>query len=156
MENIRIVDISTASAPSFTKHLADCVILTHDDKILLQKRPAHWGESANAVTLFGGHVEPGETTMQGVIREIGEETGAMMPEKDVIFIAALSEAWTNHKELVHVHFWHDRHHRITGCYEGEAVFFDSVKEAVETAGIMDYARWALTECQRKGLLPLSS
>jgi 8-oxo-dGTP diphosphatase len=59
---------------------------------------------------------------------------------------------TQHKELVHIHFWHDKHGTITGCYEAEAREFASVAEVLALSNLMDYARWAFLECINKGLL----
>ena len=95
-------------------HYADCLIKTHDDKILIQKRPDNWHSNAGGYNLFGGHVESGETIIKGVIREIKEETGANIKPEELLFIGCVSEDFTNHTELVHIFFWHDRHSRITG------------------------------------------
>ena len=54
---------------------------------------------------------------------------------------------------MHVYFWHDKGNTITGCYEGEAIEFDTVEDALAHPKIMDYAAWALLECQRRKLLP---
>ncbi|MDR3424051.1 MAG: NUDIX hydrolase [Alphaproteobacteria bacterium] len=153
MDEIKIVDASKIKMPSFKKHLADCVILTYDNRILLQKRPDNWPYSfPGTVNPFGGHVEKGETPLQAVIRELAEETGAKASEQDLLFVGAVSESFTNHTELVHIYFWHDKENTITGCYEGEAISFDTVEDALAHPKIMPYARWALEECQRKGWL----
>ena len=39
-----------------------------------------------------------------------------------------------------VHIWHDHNNMITGCYEAEAVFYETVAEALAHPQIMDYAR----------------
>ena len=137
---------------SYTKHLADCVVLTHDHKLLMQQRPLNWGSSAGCLNIFGGHVDPGETIVQALIRELNEELGAKVNENEVIKIGAITEDWTQHRELVHVHFWHDKKGTITGCYEAEARYYKSVEEALLHPKIMDYARWALFECQNRNLL----
>lgn len=152
IKSIRPVDLTKVDPSAFKKHLADCVVLTHDHKILMQQRPLNWGKSAGVLNIFGGHVEDGETVMRGLLRELHEELGAQVDEKDVIFIGAVSEEFTNHTELVHVHFWHDKNNTITGCYEAEAVRYDSIEGTLAHPKIMDYAVWALRECQNQGLL----
>ncbi|PZP56947.1 MAG: NUDIX hydrolase [Micavibrio aeruginosavorus] len=114
----------------FTKHLADCVILTHDNKILMQQHLESWGKYAGVLNLFGGHVEEGETIIQALIRELHEELGAIVEPSDVIFLGAVTEDETNHTELVHVHFWHDKENTITGCYEAEDRRYDTIGEAL--------------------------
>ena len=41
---------------------------------------------------------------------------------------------------------------ITGCYEGTAKYFDSIKPALECPKVMDDVRWLLKACQKKDLL----
>ena len=137
-------------------HLADCVIVTKDNRLLLQMRPADWKKHAGVVNLFGGHVEEGEAVIQALIRELAEETGAQAQERDILFIGAVSESFTSHTELVHIHFWHDKNATITGCYEAEAVMYDKLDEALAHPRLMDYARWALEECQKRNLFPVSA
>lgn len=152
MESIRLIDTTKTKSPDFKKHLADCVILTHDNKILMQQRPDGWGRFGGRLNLFGGHVENGEAIIQALVREMSEELGAQVNENDVVFIGAVSENFTNHTELVHVHFWHDKDNTITGCYEAEAVRYESIENALKHPKIMDYAAWALRECKDKGLI----
>jgi 8-oxo-dGTP diphosphatase len=142
-----------ADTSGFTKHLADCVVLTKDRKILMQQRPEGWGKHGGYLNIFGGHVEPGETPMQGMIRELNEELGAIVQEKDVIVVGGITEDWTDHQELVYIHFWHDRDGTITGCYECEARTYDTLDAALAHPKLMDYARAALLRCREMGLLP---
>jgi 8-oxo-dGTP diphosphatase len=147
VEGIRTVDFSATPAASFEKQVADCVIVTHDGKILVQQRPENWGSAAGCLTTFGGHLEPGETAAQGLIRELNEELGAVLDESELTFIAAVTEDWTQHAELVHIYFWHDKNNTITGCYEAEDRRYDTVDEALAHPKIMDYARFALLMCR---------
>jgi 8-oxo-dGTP diphosphatase len=148
MEEIRVVDPEKAASSS-SAVVADCVVLTHEGKLYMQHRT--WGRWVGHVNTFGGHVEAGETSAQAVMRELNEETGAKIKEKDLVFIGAITEDWTNHTEVVHLYFWHDKERTITGCYECESITFDSVKEALAHAQIMPYAKWALEECKGRGL-----
>ena len=102
--------------------------------------------------LFGGHVDEGETIIGGLCREIHEELGALINPRDVRFIGAISEDFTNHTEFVHLYFWRDKDRQITGCYEAEAREFDAVEQALCELKLMDYAKWALLKCQEMKLL----
>lgn len=152
IDAIKPVDVVLVDLSAAPKHLADCVILTHDHQLYLQRRPDDWHSSPGRVNIFGGHVEPGETPLQAVRREIREETGGQIEIEDLVFIGAITEAWTNHTEIVHVYFWHDKNHTITGCYEAEPIFFNNVMAAITHPKIMDYARWALVECAERGFI----
>jgi 8-oxo-dGTP diphosphatase len=149
---IKVETPEAIEAGTFTLHLADCVILTQDNKILMQQRPKNWRTYPGALNIFGGHVEDGESIMQALTRELHEETGAQVNAEDVIFLGAISEEETNYSELVHVHFWHDKQGTITGCYEAEERRFDKVEEALAHPRIMDYARWALLQAKGRGFL----
>ncbi len=153
MKAIRQVNLDQTDMKQFAVCLADCVILTHDGKILMQRRPENWGSHPGVVNIFGGHVEEGESVVAGLLRELNEELGAVVQPDDLIFIGAVSEDITNHTEIVHVYFWHDKDQSITGCYEAEAITFEDVALALAHPKIMDYAAWALMECRRSGLIP---
>jgi 8-oxo-dGTP diphosphatase len=156
IDTIRHVDLTQVDMSSFTGHLADCVVLTHDRKLLMQYRPLNWRSSPGCLNIFGGHVDEGETVMQALLRELKEELGAEALESEVIKLGAITEDFTQHRELVHIHFWHDKRGTITGCYEAEARQYNSVEEALSHPKIMDYSRWALYECQSRGLLNQTS
>jgi len=150
--SLRVIDPESDVAKTAKTLLADCVILTHDNKILLQYRPLNWHSNAGGLNLFGGHVDAGETVEQGLCREIHEELGASISVDEVQFIGAVSEDWANHKEFVHIYFWHDIENKITGCFEAEAREFTSVEEALAMPKLMDYAKWALLRCKERELL----
>lgn len=152
MDEIKPVDLATASLSAYKKQLADCVVLTQDGKLYMQKRPENWGKHAGVVNIFGGHIESGETPTQAVIRELNEETGARIEENDILFVGAITEGWTHHTEIVHVYFWHDKEGTITGCYEAESIIFDTMEGALSHPKIMDYAKWALIECRNRNLI----
>ncbi|MCI5060920.1 MAG: NUDIX hydrolase [Alphaproteobacteria bacterium] len=152
MEKIRVIDANTPS-DKFSANLADCVILTKNNRLLMQQRPDNWKNHAGVLNIFGGHIEKGETIQDGLIRELREELGAVVKPKDVTFIGTITEDWTNHTEAVHIHFWHDKEGTITGCYECEAIEYNSAEEALKHPKIMDYAAWALNQCKTLNLIP---
>jgi 8-oxo-dGTP diphosphatase len=87
-----------------------------------------------------------------MIRELNEELGAVVDPADVISLGVITEADTNHTEIVHVYFWHDKAGTITGCYECEAAYYDRIAGALAHPKIMAYAVWALGECHARGLI----
>ena len=153
-ETLRLVDRDTSDLSAFRMHLADNIILTQAGTILLQYRPPHWRSSPDCLNAFGGHVDEGEGIMQALARELNEELGARVREDEVVFLGALSEAFTQHSELVHLHFWHDRTGTITGCYEAEARSFTGAGAALSDPRLMPYTAWGLQECVRRGLVPV--
>lgn len=148
MDEIKVITPEkVASSPAV---VADCVVLTHEGKLYMQRRT--WGRWIGHVNTFGGHIERGETSTQAVVRELNEETGAKIKEEDLVFIGAITEDWTNHTEIVHLYFWRDKDQTIFGCYECESITFNSVMEAIAHPKIMPYAKWALEECEARGLI----
>lgn len=135
----------------FKKHLADCVVLTHDNRILLQRRQKGWSNEGG-LNLFGGHVEGNETVEQALIREMHEELGAKINVSELSKVGIVAEDFTGYKDAVHIFFWHDKENTIEGCYECLPEYFQNVKDAVAQKGLMEYACWALKECEEKGLL----
>lgn len=133
--------------------LTSCIIMTFDNRILLQQRPGNWRTYPGYVCCFGGHVEKDEPPLQAICRELQEELGARVDEKDVIPLSCYSESITQFKEVVHGYFWHDKDHLITGCHEGETYYLNHLSELNNVPLIMDDVLW-LIECSAKnGLLP---
>lgn len=153
MNSIREIIAAEWDSYAKARQMADCVILTQNRKILLQERPANWETMPGVLSLFGGHVEKGETIMEALVRELEEELGARIEKKDAMFLGAVTEDITGHSELIHVYFWHDRDGTITGCFEALPKYFDDVEQALSHPEMMDYAKWALSRCKIRGLLP---
>jgi 8-oxo-dGTP diphosphatase len=134
------------------KRLADCIILTADNRLLLQKHPDGCTSLPGAVHPFGGYVEYGESPFQAMVREIQEETGGMVLKDETVFLGAITEEDTSHRDLVHVWFWHDIRGSVTGCYEREEICFDDVDDVLALPLLMDYARQALHMAVEAGLI----
>jgi 8-oxo-dGTP diphosphatase len=143
IESILQVELTKINESHFKHRYASSIVLTQDHKILLQQRGSDWVRFPGALSTFGGRVEIGESPMQALIRELHEELGARVKESDVVSLGAITEAITNHCELVYVYFWQDKLGTITGCYEGEARYYDNVEAALKHPHVMDYVRWLL-------------
>jgi len=151
-ELIRVVNLNEVDIAKFIDHHAGCIVLTQDYKILLQQRSHHWRTFPDCLATFGGHMEAGETPIQGLIRELNEELGAQVQPSDVISLGAITEVITEYSELIYMYFWHDKQGTITGCYECEAKYYDDYASALKHPKIMDDVRWALNECHARKLL----
>ena len=129
-----------------------CIVLTHDNRILLQYRSDNWRTSPGRVVTFGGHIETNDSPFNAIVRELHEELGASAKPGDLISLGVVSEVITQHAELIHLYFWHDEQSTITGCYEGETQYFDNISDALANPKLMDDVRWVLLECQNQRLL----
>lgn len=147
------INLSEVDISNFKFCGVECVILTQDNKIILQQRGENWQRFPGYLSNFGGQIEPGETPIQALIRELNEELGAKVNPQDVISLGAITEAATNHRDLIYVFFWHDNKGSINGCYEGSIKYFDSAAIILKESKIMDSVRWALNECQNHKLMP---
>ena len=151
-KTIKLIDLTQIDPAAFAYRGVGCIVLTKDHKILLQQRGHNWQRFPGRLATFGGQIESGETPIQALIRELHEELGAQVNESDVIALGVITEAITQHRDLIYRYFWHDKSGSITGCYEGEAKYYDDIQAALDHPKIMDDVRWALNECQAKGLL----
>lgn len=149
---VRQINTSEVDEKEFLYRYVGCVVLTQDKKIILQQRGADWKNFPGYLAEFGGRVEEDETPMQAVIRELHEELGAVANEAEIVSLGAITEGMTHHNELIYCYFWFDKQGTITGCYEGEAKFFDDVKSVLNQPKMTDGLRWLLSECKKRGLL----
>lgn len=152
MEILKIYPDGQSLVENYKVNLADVLIKRASGVLYLQRHIDPARKSFGAVNLFGGHVEIGESITQAALREIAEETGAQIDPRALIYIAALTEDFTQHTELVHVHFWHDQEDTITGCYERGYIEFNTAQDALQYPHLMPYTRWAIEECVKKGLI----
>ncbi len=152
-EFIKTCDISKLDESVYKNRFVGCIVLTNDNKILLQQRGENWQNHPGYLSEFGGHIEANETPMQALVRELNEELGAIVDASEVVSLGAVTEAMTSHSELIYVYFWHDKQGTITGCYEGEGKYYNTINEALKHPKMMDSLRWLLHECHRRNLIP---
>lgn len=149
---VRQVDPSETDFSRFSGFYTGSIILSQDNRILLQLRGDDWDRFPGHLSTFGGKMDSGETPIEGLVRELKEELGAHVFPADVKNMGAITEAATNYTELIYVFFWHDKNGSITGCYEGEAQYFESCATALKHPRIMDDVRWLLQECRKRKLI----
>jgi len=72
----------------------DCVgaLLVRDGRILLGRRRDDCDWLAGAWDVFGGHVEAGESGEQAIARELAEELGLSVLERDLFYLGCLEGA----------------------------------------------------------------
>lgn len=144
--------VSKIDQEKFSNQFVGCVVLTRDNKILLQQRALNWKYFPGYIAEFGGRIELGETPIQTLIRELKEELGADVKESETVSFGAITEEMAEHDDLIHCYFWHDKMGTITGCYEGEARYFDDVNSVLSETRLTDGLRWLLNECKERNLL----
>lgn len=151
-EIIKKYDIEKIDEASYKSRYVGCIVLSYDHKILLQQRGENWKSHPGCLSEFGGRIELGETPIEALVRELNEELGAVIDISEVVNLGAITEAITNHSELIYVYFWHDKHATITGCYEGEGMYYDNISEVLKHPKLMDSVRWLLQECHHRKLI----
>lgn len=68
---------------------SDVVILRGDGTVLLIERG--WDPFKDAWALPGGHVDPGESSLQAAVRELHEETGLTVAADDLVQVGVFDE-----------------------------------------------------------------
>lgn len=149
---VKVVDVKTTDVSRYKNHFVGCLILTQDNKILTQQRGTDWHTFPGYISEFGGRIEPNENPMQALKRELKEELGAQVSEADLRSLGAITEAITNDSDLIYVFFWHDQQGLITGCYEGEAKYFENAGSALKYPKMMDSLRWMITESLHRNFI----
>ena len=150
-ESIQLIDLNKVDVTGFAQHVG-CVVLTKDNKIMLQQRSHDWRTFPDCLVFFGGHMEVNETPMESLVRELKEELGARVDPSQVVSLGTILETIAEDRNLIHIYFWHDKQGTITGCYECEAKSYSDCAEAFMHPKIMDCLSWALMECQKRQLL----
>lgn len=92
-----------------------CMVYDHDGNILVQDRKsADWP----GITFPGGHVEPGESFVESVIREVREETGLTI--ENPILCGTKQFQDEDGARYVVLFYKTDRFHgKLTSCHEGD-------------------------------------
>ena len=148
---VTVVDTQQLQMFSYGRHFAGCFIKTHDGRLLLQQRGVHWDRFPGMLATFGGQVDSGETPLQGMVRELREELGAEIDPSELLFLGAFTKLGLN-DALIHAYWWDDRKGSISGCYEGDPVYFDSATDVLSQDNITPDVYWIAHRCLELGLL----
>jgi 8-oxo-dGTP diphosphatase len=150
---VTVLTAPPADTTSYTRLCVGVVIKTQDSKILLQQRDAEAPRFPNNLGTFGGGMDDGEMPLGALVRELNEELGAVVDVAALVPLAVLAERGAaDRHELIYGYFWHDTAGTITGCYEGNACYYDRAAGALSHPQIMNDARWFVEECVRRGLV----
>ena len=136
--------------PSFTS----CLVISHDYQLLLQQRASDWPTYPDYISAFGGRIEAGETPTETIIRELQEELGAQVTATELHYLGVVTEASSEHKEMVFGFIWHDKSNTITGCYEGEIVSFNEVTTLLAKNKLLDDIPWLIEKSLQENLLSM--
>lgn len=152
--DIKTVNLANTDLTQYKKKFVGCLILSNTNHIILQLRGEDFESYPGFLSEFGGEIEKDETPDFTLFREIKEELGATISAHDVIKLGAITEASSQHEELIFAYFWHDKNNIITGCYEGTAKYFANIKDILAYPKIMPSTKWLLNECQERHLFLL--
>ncbi len=137
------IKLSIADYENHSSRYVGCLILTSNHKFLLQQRGIDWERYPAALATFGGKIELGETPEQALARELKEELGAKIIFNHVTTLGTFIKNNDNCNEFIYGYFWHDIKNTITGCYEGEAKYYDNYTDALQHPKILDDTRWLI-------------
>ena len=127
--------------------LAVCAALVHDGKLLLGKRSPDKSFDQLKWALFGGHVQPGESSDDAIRRELCEELGVEV--EDAEFIGTLSEMDETFRYLTDVYVvreWRgeprnlQEHEEIRWAAPGQLAGLDlspGLVEIIRTMGLLE-------------------
>jgi 8-oxo-dGTP diphosphatase len=153
LSTCHLVDLKYANDAIYQKRSVGCLVLTKDNRLLLQLRDEDCHAYPGHLSTFGGGIKECEQPLQALVRELYEELGATVQVNDVVNLGALTEPETGHSILVYTYFWHDKNGTITGCYEGRPVYFDDSVSPVRHPKVMQDVCWMIAECQALKLIP---
>ena len=148
----RKINLEYINDAEYSNRCVGCLILSQDRKIVLQLRDDNAPSFPNCLSTFGGGIEAGETPMEALVRELKEELGAVVNERDVISMGALAVPETNYHQLIYTYFWYDIYGTITGCYEGKAQYFNDPVTPQQHPKVMRDVVWLIQESNKRGLL----
>lgn len=151
-DKIHIIDLDKINISTYKNQYTSCIILSGDNKIILQKRGNDFYTYPGYICAFGGRIESGEMPLETIIRELKEELDVDIPASELVFISAYTEEISKHNDLVYGYFWHDKNHKVQTCYEGDIAYFDIVDNVFENKKLLDDVPFLLDKCKQKNLI----
>ena len=96
---VKLIMESDINENHYPKQFVGCLVLTKDNRILLQKRGYNWSAYPGYLCEFGGKIERQERPIQAIIRELKEELGAQAHETELIPLGAITESTSNYTAI---------------------------------------------------------
>ena len=104
-ENFQVKDNRTGKVYWISRAMAVTTILIKGDKILFQKRGTGCPDNVGKLCCSCGYLNWDETLSQAAIRELYEETGILISEKDLKFWKIIDDPKRDDKQNVTVRFY---------------------------------------------------
>tara|TARA_R110000868_G_scaffold392051_3_gene662539 strand:+ start:727 stop:1191 length:465 start_codon:yes stop_codon:yes gene_type:complete len=153
MSKVKEINLKKHDLNAFRAEFAGCLILTKDNKILLQKRDKKAFSYPSYISAFGGRIETRETATQAIIRELKEELEIIVTEDEIRFIGAVAEEISDYSELIYEFFWHDKNGILTDkCNEGSQKIFKCYHEVLVNKKLIDDVPWIIKRCIKLGFI----
>lgn len=154
-DKIHIIDIDQIDTSAYKRQYTSCIILSGDNKIILQERGDDFYTYPGYLCAFGGKVESDETPLNTITRELKEELDVDVPATELVFIAAYTEEISQHNDLIYGYFWHDKQREIQTCHEGEIAYFEAINDSLKNEKLLDDVPFLLNYCICKNLLNIT-
>ena len=113
--------------------------------LVCQYRGPEFKTFPNQICAFGGKIEADESPDEGMCRELQEAIGQSPSPTDLQYVEALSEAQTQHKDLIYTFFWKSPT-LLHQCNEGQFIRFEYPEDALEDTRLLPDTRWLLQKC----------
>ena len=126
---------------------AGVLFITKENTLLLQQRDDKPNiVNPGMITTFGGLVEDNETPIEGLLREINEETNLKPKGKDLIFFKNLSKVEDDGTEtLLHLYLLKDISKSLLDIYEGKGWFEIKKEDELSNINLSSIARIIVNE-----------
>ena len=117
-------------------------LFVKEDAFLVERRKLTAGVDPGAVTLPGGHVEPGESLRDALFREIDEELGVIPCRRR--FLCTLLHMTSELEKITY--FWIPEWRGVPECREAEDIFWLPLSELtkldidVDRVAVREYLR----------------
>lgn len=144
MTNNIIDDHSIDSLP-ISREFAAGLVITREGRLLLQQRGHDWDRFPGVIALFGGEIDEGESHAEGFIREINEELGGVVDSP--YYIGRFAKPSPDGHDLIHTYLWYDQYDTITGCYEGNPLYFDNLETVFDHDNVLPGIKWAIRKAE---------